>query len=685
MKTPFFTQSFPVVLALLLSARIFSAAAAEVNRDALQPALAALPSFEWGQKTDSFDALEKLAVASANDATLRQQLEQGLIKVIQSQATRAAKDYACRQLSLMGGRESALALGPLLTLPELSHMARFALERIPDPAATTILREALPKTTGKLKAGVIHSLGRKADAASVGMLVSALQDPNPDIAAAATLALGSIATPEAVSALAGFISRAPAQLRSAAADGYLKAAQVLTKKGDLASAAAVYARFYPGSEFPNLRLAGLEGLVKTRPDQAPALLREVLGGSNADLRNLASRLVAELPQPITPAPLLDNLASLPSEGQIALLAALTSRKDSTARPAVLSLVKSKTSAVRLAALETLGAIGDANDIPTLARIAATGGRAEQQAARNSLGALPDAGVNEALMAALPVAEPATRAELIRSLGVRSAKEAASVASKYLQDPDARVRQAAIETLGDLRDIQQVPALVKILVSANTPADREAAERAIENLCRKTIGNVTDTLVAGLSRADLEGKAALLRLLAVVGDAKALDAVRQATADPALKDSAIRTLADWPDLTAGKDLLQIAKTAESSLHRTLAFRSYIRLVRDADARPDARLALVAPAADLAKSVDEKRLVIAALSDIMTMQSLNRVAAYLDTPELADEAGAAAVGIAGRVGNLPKGPAGEVLKKVIKSVKSATIRAAAEKQMERLGLK
>ena len=49
-------------------------------------------------------------------------------------------------------------LAALLPDEKLSHMARFALERIPAPEAAKALREALSKTQGEVKIGVISSL-----------------------------------------------------------------------------------------------------------------------------------------------------------------------------------------------------------------------------------------------------------------------------------------------------------------------------------------------------------------------------------------------------------------------------------------------------------------------------------------------------------------------------------------------
>ncbi len=46
----------------------------------------------------------------------------------------------------------------MLTNPEISHMARYALGRINDPCAGQALHQALSRTSGHIKAGIINTL-----------------------------------------------------------------------------------------------------------------------------------------------------------------------------------------------------------------------------------------------------------------------------------------------------------------------------------------------------------------------------------------------------------------------------------------------------------------------------------------------------------------------------------------------
>src|SRR5687768_6785972 len=128
--------------------------------------------------------------------------EPELIKLLESPDTPlAAKDEACQKLKLIASPRAIPALAALLTDPALSHSARYVLESTDAPEAAAALRDALPKTTGLTKAGIIESLGQRRDRQSVDALKELARDPDEHVAAAAVAALGRIGGAESVGAL----------------------------------------------------------------------------------------------------------------------------------------------------------------------------------------------------------------------------------------------------------------------------------------------------------------------------------------------------------------------------------------------------------------------------------------------------------------------------------------------------
>src|SRR5579859_5094121 len=138
--------------------------------DMLDDAFEALKTYDWGTDRAAVAPIEAAVAAAHGKAGERQDLEKRLLAALQSDISRDAKGFVCRMLTLVGGVSAVPVLAGLLGDEYLSHMARYALERIPLPEAAQALREALPKLSGKLKIGLISSLGSRRDGSAVTAL-----------------------------------------------------------------------------------------------------------------------------------------------------------------------------------------------------------------------------------------------------------------------------------------------------------------------------------------------------------------------------------------------------------------------------------------------------------------------------------------------------------------------------------
>ena len=94
--------------------------------------------------------------------------------MLKSGATQEEKAAACRQLARVATKQSVPTLASLLGDEKLSHMARYAMETIPDPSVDEALRDALGKLKGRPLLGVIGSLGVRRDAKAVDAIAKLL-------------------------------------------------------------------------------------------------------------------------------------------------------------------------------------------------------------------------------------------------------------------------------------------------------------------------------------------------------------------------------------------------------------------------------------------------------------------------------------------------------------------------------
>jgi HEAT repeat protein len=232
--------------------------------DAVAKGFQTLKTYNWGDDRAALEAVDKAVVASSKDAAAQKALQKQLLAVVGSDASSAAKDYACRKLSLIGDAGAAAPLAALLPDKDLSHIARYALERMPCPEAVTALRGALPKTQKLAKVGVINSLGVRRDAESTAALVALLADKDQQTVAAAAGALGSIGNAEAAKALGAFQKKAPKPLKLVVADACLTCAERMLSDGKTAQATAIYISLATGDQPKHVKMAATKGLLAAK-------------------------------------------------------------------------------------------------------------------------------------------------------------------------------------------------------------------------------------------------------------------------------------------------------------------------------------------------------------------------------------------------------------------------------------
>jgi HEAT repeat protein len=231
----------------------------------LEEAFEALKTYDWGVDRHVLDPIAEAVVKTQNDPAARKELESKLVGVLQSNAPRDAKDFVCRQLRTMGTAGCVPVLEPLLANEELSHMARYALERIAERQADRALERQLRRLSGPLKVGVISSLGTRGQEGTsnpVGALRRLLKAPDDAVARAAAVALGCIGSVEASKALGS--ARPRAGLVPVFADASLSCAEKLLAAGQAKEAKATYERLLKENSSELVRQAAGRGLTMCR-------------------------------------------------------------------------------------------------------------------------------------------------------------------------------------------------------------------------------------------------------------------------------------------------------------------------------------------------------------------------------------------------------------------------------------
>jgi HEAT repeat protein len=587
----------------------------------------------------------------------RAELCQAISARLESQPDRLIRFYLLRQLERIGDEDCVVALRWTLDEddPQIRDAARRALQNIPVAAAGTALEKALEAADEPAwRVALINALAARGHKRAMRAIAPFATAEDTEVALAAIAALGRLGGIEGSQALQNIMQGADPVRSVAAADALIRAMDGVAAAGESRRVLPLYAKVASDPKLPaHTRGAALRGMVKADPTIAkPYVLRALADRSVPEIRPIAARLMADIPDEDIIFTISMNMPTYTVELQTILLNVLAERGDPRGKLAVTAAIDSPNQTVRLAAFKALQKLGDAADIPRVARAAAQSEGAVRDAARVTLVRLPGSSTDLALMTELDSqTEPDIQAEIVRALAGRGIKLAVPRLLALINEAGPVVRAAVYEALGQLASADTLPQLIGFLVADTDEDAAKAAENSLVQLAQREDDRDRRAapVVAALQPASGVAAVRLVTVLGRLQGPAALTALRTAlkSADEAVADAAVRALSNWEDAAVLDDLLQYAASENETRH-ALALRGYIRLIRLPNDRPSERtLEMLKQAMQLARVPDEQKLVLAALADVRDVAALEQAQSYLNVAGLHDEAAAATVSVARRI--------------------------------------
>jgi HEAT repeat protein len=583
--------------------------------------------------------------ASKDDA------EQKLIALLQSEASLDEKAKACQQLAVVGTKEAVPVLAALLDDEVLSDYARFGMEPIEDPSVDEALCEAMGKLKGRLLAGVVNSIGVRRDAKAVSGLQKLVRDPAAGVGSEALAALGQIATDEAMETIRQVLTSPPAALRPAAADAGLVGAERLLTQNRRGEALSAYDAIRNAEVPGQLRAAATYRAILVRGVAGLPSLMEQLRSDDPTLIGVALRAARELPGPEVSQALAAELDKTRPDVQALLIKVLADRKNPGALERIQTLATSDAPEVRLESLRALGGIGNTSSVAVLLKAA---GAAEEEAAvaRTSLRELESDGVDRAILAGMQSASDELRTDLIGILADRRYAAATPTLLVEAASEDEAVARAALKALAQLARPEDLPALITLLTAVQTDKMRRHAENAVATVAGRIEDEHkrADAVLSALDSADqVSVHCSLLRVLGRIANDRARNALVDAAGadNTEIRDAAVRALAAWPDTRVADRLLVILQETNNDTHRTLALRGYVRMVGKMSGEPGEIVDRYAEAMAHAGRAEDKKLILSGLASVGHTDALSMAAASLQDEPLQAEAAMAMVQIAGQI--------------------------------------
>jgi len=577
-----------------------------------------------------------------------------LIAILKSDdSSRKEKADACRQLSIIGTKKAVAPLAALLSDEQLSHMARYGLEPIPDPSVDKAFRDALGKLKGRPLVGVIGSIGVRRDTKAVPALAKLQHNSDRDVAQAASRALGSIGTSDASKALMRAIELDSTSVnRLARHEGLLRCAERLAADGKKSEAIGIYDQLRGLDDAAHqVRGGALRGAILTRGKDGVELLRENLRNKDYIMFSAAVQASHEMEGGGVTEVLTDGLEGLDADNQILIILALGRRGDAAAVPALSRLAKSGDKGVRIAAIKALPDIGDASAASVLLELISDSDGEISKTAQEAFAALTGEEVDAVVIAMLKGGDTNTQLKALDLIGRRRMTKSIPDLLKAAAEADPTVRRAALREVAEMGSSKELPLLFDLFMDSNEPQVIGASGQAAIAICMRADNpqSYSDKLIELFAKARKPQKRVLLHMLSATGGPKALETVRKAVDDgeEGVYRDAIRALSTWRSADAAPHMLVLAKKLTDQNEKTLCLRGYLGFASRTSLPADQRLSMCRQVEGVIERNEEKKLLLGALGNIDSTEALSMIMPYLDEPATQREASMGALAIAERL--------------------------------------
>jgi len=601
-------------------------------------------------------AARYLATALVNYVSRLPQMEaerklvaEAMAAAVPAAADNEIKAFLLQQLQLIAHEESVAPIAPLLADEALCRPAAQMLAASACPQAEQALAAAIPGATGIRLAALTAALGDM-KAKSITALVPLAASDDAAVRGAALYALARSGAPEAAAALTTALEAAATPVAKLnACDCLVTYAQARAEQGDKTECETICRKILAAGLPVSAQSAALATLVDVNGARALPDLLAAADSADRELRGAALRQAATLAGKETTKEFAAKMAAAGPDLKIAILEMLGRRGDAAAMPAVTAALEDAELYVRLAAMEAAPRVGGAKAFPVLLKaIKKAENPDEIKAASEALLQVTGERQFSQLASALPKAPPAARKALFEIAAARRAEPCREVALKQAGAAGSEdVRVAALKALKNLAAADDMPRLVTLLLKADGEQEKTAANDAAVVIAAQ-IEDPEQRAAAVLAALDKAGdkRPLLLKALSGIGGNAALQVVVADTkaADAALKEAAIRALANWPTADAAPELLALAKDGADETLQVVALRGYVRMAT-LDAVPaDAKVQMYTDALAAAKRAEEKTLVLGNLSAVRTLPALALAGGLIDNAELQAQAALAAYKIA-----------------------------------------
>ena len=556
-------------------------------------------------------------------------------------------DEACERLRKLSWTAGVEAMPEVIKSqsadPRVADMALYVFQRIRDAEADKQLVAAYPQIPAARHPMICEVLGKKHVAEAVPVLKQALTEKGCTVSAA--LALGNIATKDALNALTEFLPKAAKEDRLAVLSGMVSCMKKLQVEDCKAASEAILTA---EDALPHQKACAFAVRCELLGDESIPQIVEAMKNGDVTILNVIPELLASKRIPNALPTLSKQWKTFAKNRTSMIFEAVGRTADKQYEGILLEVMaeEKEYERLRLAAVNALETCGTEACIVPLATVATTTEHGCQSSRRvltriklEPVGTIDDAIVRKAEDETIPVA---VRAVLIGVLGQRHYRPAFKLLLNSAVNNDDAIRREAIAALPMIATEEDYQTVVALLAHATKAGDRSRLATLAVTLghLAKDKKVVADVLLAALAEGDSPVKVSILGVLGKLGlEATLADMVKSLdSTDDAVKRAAILALTEWPNPAPIESLRTACKAENNNAAlRILALRGYAQMLSLPSNRPiDETIDMYKEAMQLATGVNEKVLILSGIGRVAHPNALMFALTYINNAELKESA-------------------------------------------------
>ncbi len=555
------------------------------------------------------------------------------------------KAFIIRQLQTLADPVAVPALQPLLADQQLADPAARAMVKINTPEAKQALLLALTNAKGLVQQTLVQALGDANYSPANAAIIKLATTGSPDLKKVAHYALSRIADPAAGTVLKAAAVRAGWNYAPTnATASYLTWISQLSDKKLAATQATAILNDTKTAVRENAYVAALQLLADNKGETAFPQFLAATTDPRARVKDAGWKLIGrfandlQAPQQVL---VLKQLKAADNNTKAAALRILADKKVQFVLPAATEMLQDKNPAVKAAAADAAGRIGGAVSLPGLMGALNTTDATTASAIRNTLLLLPAEATTNALASVYPGLTNAGKVAAIAVMADRRDVAHSPFALDAVNSTDPTLHKAGLDALRFMATEKDIPSLVQLL---NNTCSNEEIKAVQQGIISAGIG--AGALQQYIQQAGQDKQSRYLGILAGIGSKEAVQQTVNAfnNGNEQTKSAALAALTEWSNANAAPALLEIARNKSLPACQEQAQLGYLAIAAKSQASADQKVLMVRDMLDLTPGTNVKLKALQVLDKAKSYNGLLLASRYLDDPATAADAALVSMNIA-----------------------------------------